>query len=64
MPLDPESLNGERLILRTEYHTGAPITVSKTIARRRVTQEEYAPQSQIIYGELADARCVGLKDLG
>ncbi|WVF65469.1 protein CFT1 [Kwoniella sp. CBS 6097] len=48
-PSDPDSLNGERLLLRTEYHTGAPVTVSKVIARRRTAEEEFAPQTQIIY---------------
>ncbi|WVR09012.1 protein CFT1 [Kwoniella sp. DSM 27419] len=48
-PTDPDSLNGERLLLRTEYHTGAPITVSKVIARRKTADEENAPQTQIIY---------------
>jgi cleavage and polyadenylation specificity factor subunit 1 len=48
--LDAESLNGERLLLRTEYHMGAPVTVSKTIARRRTAEEEFAPQSQLVYG--------------
>ncbi|OCF35639.1 protein CFT1 [Kwoniella heveanensis BCC8398] len=48
-PSDPDSLNGERLLLRTEYHTGAPVTVSKVIARRKTAEEEFAPQTQIIY---------------
>jgi len=43
-------LNGEKLILRTEYHAGAPIAVSKAIARRRTADEEFAPQTQIVYG--------------
>ena len=47
---DPDSLNGEKLILRTEYHAGAHVTVSKTIARRRTAEEEFAPQTQIVYG--------------
>ncbi|WVW79420.1 protein CFT1 [Kwoniella bestiolae CBS 10118] len=48
-PTDPDSLNGERVLLRTEYHTGAPVTTSKVIARRKTAEEEYAPQTQIIY---------------
>nr|XP_018259229.1 protein CFT1 [Kwoniella dejecticola CBS 10117]OBR81387.1 protein CFT1 [Kwoniella dejecticola CBS 10117] len=47
--LDPDSLNGERVLLRTEYHTGAPVTSSKVIARRKTAEEEWAPQTQIIY---------------
>ena len=50
MSTDPDSLNGEKLILRTEYHTGAPVTVSKAIARRRTAEEEFSPQTQIVYG--------------
>ncbi len=49
-PADPDSLNGEKLILRTEYHAGAPVMVSKAIARRRTANEEFAPQTQIVYG--------------
>jgi cleavage and polyadenylation specificity factor subunit 1 len=48
---DPDSFNGERLMLKSEYYGGAPVMASKTIARRRTTEEEIAPQSQIIYGE-------------
>ncbi|WWC91156.1 uncharacterized protein L201_006097 [Kwoniella dendrophila CBS 6074] len=48
-PTDPDSLNGERVLLRTEYHTGAPVTTSKVIARRKTAEEEFAPQTQIIY---------------
>ncbi|WRT69124.1 protein CFT1 [Kwoniella shivajii] len=48
-PTDPDSLNGERVLLRTEYHTGAPITTSKVIARRKTAEEEFAPQTQIVY---------------
>ncbi|WWC73047.1 protein CFT1 [Kwoniella pini CBS 10737] len=48
-PSDPDSLNGERVLLRTEYHTGAPVTASKVIARRKTAEEEWAPQTQIIY---------------
>lgn len=48
---DPDSLNGERLILRTEYDTGSVVTVAKTIARRRGAEEEFAPQTQLIYCE-------------
>ena len=51
MKVDPDSLNGERLVLRTEYQTGAPITVSKAIARRRAVEEEAAPQTQIVHGK-------------
>ena len=47
---DPDSYNGERLMLRTEYHMGAPVTACKTVARRRAPEEEYAPQTQLIYG--------------
>ncbi|TYJ59069.1 protein CFT1 [Cryptococcus floricola] len=48
-PTDPDSLNGERLMLKTEYHAGSIITVSKVIARRKTADEEFAPQTQIIY---------------
>ncbi|KAL7421114.1 mRNA cleavage and polyadenylation factor subunit [Cryptotrichosporon argae] len=48
-PSDPDSLNGERMIMRTEFHTGTPVTCSKTIARRRTEQERLAPQTQIVY---------------
>lgn len=37
-------------MLRTEYHAGSAATVSKVIARRKTTEEEFAPQTQIIYG--------------
>jgi cleavage and polyadenylation specificity factor subunit 1 len=37
-------------VLRTEYHAGPAVTASKTIARRRTTDEEFAPQTQLIYG--------------
>lgn len=37
-------------MLRTEYYGGAPVMASKTIARRKTTEEEVAPQSQILYG--------------
>ncbi|EIW66021.1 hypothetical protein TREMEDRAFT_70300 [Tremella mesenterica DSM 1558] len=47
-PANPESINGERLIVRTEYHGGSPVTVSTMIARRRGVEEEFAPQTQII----------------
>lgn len=49
---DPDSLNGEKLILQTEYHAGAPVTVSNAIARRRTADEDFAPQTQIVYGKL------------
>ncbi|WWD21338.1 protein CFT1 [Kwoniella shandongensis] len=48
-PADPDALNGERLLLRTEYHTGAPVTCSKVIARRKTAEEEWVPQTQIVY---------------
>lgn len=48
--LDPDALNGERLILKTEFHTGSATTVSKEIARRRIAEEEFAPQTQIVHG--------------
>ncbi|OXG80075.1 protein CFT1 [Cryptococcus neoformans var. grubii Br795] len=48
-PTDPDSLNGERLMLKTEYHAGSAATVSKVIARRKTAEEEFAPQTQIIY---------------
>lgn len=50
-PADPDSLNGEKLILKTEFHCASPLTASKTIARRRTAEEEVAPQTQLIYGE-------------
>ena len=40
-------------MLRTEYHSGAPSGVSKAIARRRTAEENYAPQTQIVYGTFA-----------
>lgn len=49
-PADPDSLNGEKLILKTEFHCAAPLTASKTIARRKTAEEEIAPQTQLIYG--------------
>lgn len=49
-PADPDSLNGEKLLVETEFHTGAMVTASKVIARRRTPEEEIAPQSQLIYG--------------
>jgi cleavage and polyadenylation specificity factor subunit 1 len=52
MELDPESQNGEKLITRTEYHTGTIAMTSKAIARRRTAEEEFAPQTQIVYGNL------------
>ncbi|ORY33060.1 cleavage and polyadenylation specific protein [Naematelia encephala] len=48
-PADPDSLNGEKLLLKTEYHIGAPVTCSRVIARRKTAEEEWAPQSQIVY---------------
>lgn len=51
--IDPDSFNGERLVLRTEYYGGAPVMASKMIARRKTTEEEIAPQSQILYGKLS-----------
>ncbi|ORX39210.1 cleavage and polyadenylation specific protein [Kockovaella imperatae] len=48
-PNDSESLNGEKLLLRTEYHVGSPITASKSIARRKSPEEMFAPQTQIVY---------------
>jgi cleavage and polyadenylation specificity factor subunit 1 len=48
-PADPDSLNGERLLLRTEFALGKPTTQSRVIARRRTAEEEVAPQTQIIY---------------
>lgn len=48
---DPDSLNGEKLILRTEYHAGAPAIVSKAIARRRTADEDFAPQTHMVYGK-------------
>ncbi|KAK4687316.1 cleavage and polyadenylation specificity factor subunit 1, partial [Tremellales sp. Uapishka_1] len=48
-PTDPDSLNGEKLILKTEFHTGAAVTASKSIARRKTAEEEWAPQTQLIY---------------
>lgn len=50
-PLDPDALGGEKLVLRTEYQLAAPVTASKTIARRRSPEEEFAPQAQLIYGQ-------------
>lgn len=50
-PRDPESLNGEKLLLRTEFHTGSLVTCAKTIARRKTAEEEVAPQTQLVYGE-------------
>ena len=47
---DPDSFQGERLVLRSEYYGGSPIMASKVIARRRTSEEEIAPQSQVIYG--------------
>jgi cleavage and polyadenylation specificity factor subunit 1 len=37
-------------MLRTEYHMGTPVTTCKTVARRRAPEEEFAPQTQLIYG--------------
>lgn len=54
--VDPDSFQGERLVLRSEYYGGASIMASKTIARRRTTDEESAPQSQLIYGSFRLAR--------
>ncbi|WVQ81298.1 protein CFT1 [Cryptococcus sp. DSM 104549] len=48
-PTDPDSLNGERLTLKTEYNTGSPAMVSKVIARRKTAEEDWAPQTQIVY---------------
>lgn len=48
-PQDPESLNGEKLLVKTEFHTGSVVTCAKTIARRRTAEEEIAPQTQLIY---------------
>lgn len=48
-PSDPDSLGGEKLILQTEFHGGAPVMASKTIARRGKTEEDFASQSQLIY---------------
>lgn len=47
---DPDSLNGEKLLLRTEYHSGSKVAVSKAIARRRTMEEEFAPQTQVVSG--------------
>lgn len=48
-PADPDSLNGEKLLTQTEFGTGCPVTASKMIARRKTAEEEFAPQSQLIY---------------
>jgi cleavage and polyadenylation specificity factor subunit 1 len=48
-PQDPDSLNGEKLLLQTEFHGGAVVTASKTIARRRNQEEDFASQSQLIF---------------
>ncbi|BEI92713.1 uncharacterized protein CcaverHIS019_0503410 [Cutaneotrichosporon cavernicola] len=48
-PADPDSLNGEKLILKTEFHCATPLTASKTIARRRGPEEDVAQQTQLIY---------------
>jgi len=48
-PTDPDSMNGERLLLRTEFALGVEISASRVIARRRGAEEEHAPQTQIIY---------------
>lgn len=50
-PADPDSLNGEKLILKTEFHCPSPLTASKTIARRKTAEEEIVPQTQLIYCE-------------
>lgn len=47
----PESLGGEKLLVKTEYHTGSIVTCAKTIARRKTAEEEIAPQTQLIYGK-------------
>lgn len=41
---------------------GAPVMVSKMIARRRTTDEEFAPQSQLIYGTSSIAMGVTCAD--
>lgn len=61
---DPESLNGDKLLVRTEYHAGSIVTCAKTIARRRAAEEEIAPQAQLIYAtaEGAITTLVAVKD--
>jgi cleavage and polyadenylation specificity factor subunit 1 len=40
----------EQLLVQTEYHGGAVVTASKTIARRRQHEDDFASQSQLIFG--------------
>ena len=47
---DPESINGEKMILKTEYYFGSPVLASRMVARHRTAEEEYAPQTQLILG--------------
>lgn len=42
---------GDRLLRRTEYHCGAVITKTLTVARRRPNEDKSATQSQIALGK-------------
>nr|ODO03748.1 protein CFT1 [Cryptococcus depauperatus CBS 7855] len=61
-PTDPDSLNGERLMLKTEFHAGSAVTMSKVIARRKTDKEAFAPQTQIIYGNNANLKNAATAD--
>ncbi|KAJ9105514.1 hypothetical protein QFC21_001885 [Naganishia friedmannii] len=40
-----------KLVRRTEYHIGQPVTKSLMVARRKTVEDRIAPQTQIIYAD-------------
>ncbi|KAJ9115995.1 hypothetical protein QFC24_006836 [Naganishia onofrii] len=40
-----------KLVRRTEYHIGQPVTKSVMVARRKTVEDRIAPQTQIIYAD-------------
>ncbi|KAJ9112295.1 hypothetical protein QFC19_000714 [Naganishia cerealis] len=40
-----------KLVRRTEYHIGQPVTKSLMVARRKTAEDRIAPQTQIIYAD-------------
>lgn len=50
-PIESASNEVAKLVRRTEYHIGQPVTKSLMVARRKTAEDRIAPQTQIIYGE-------------
>lgn len=40
-----------KLVRRTEYHIGQPVTKSLMVARRKTAEDRIAPQTQIVYAD-------------